>query len=279
MTTMLQSDPRDGAIPRATKSGARIKVDSVSHAFSKPDGAGDVVALNDVSLEIPPGQFVALVGPSGCGKTTVLNMIAGLMQPLAGQVLIDTDPIVGPSRHTGYMFARDGLLPWRNAQSNVEAGLTIRGMGRGPRRDRAKEMLELVGLGEFGESYPRQLSQGMRQRVAIARTLAMDPDTLLMDEPFAALDAQTKLRVQAEFINIWEGSGKTVVFVTHDLSEAVLLADRIIVFAPRPGRIVHDIEVSLPRPRNIETLRFDKTYEELHERLWHALKMEESDEH
>jgi NitT/TauT family transport system ATP-binding protein len=270
--TVINAKPEARHAPPDSKNGARIEIQGVSHAFSKNGQSAPVVALDDVDLEIPAGQFVAFVGPSGCGKTTLLNMIAGLLHPLVGTIRVNDDTIDGPSRHTSFMFARDGLLPWRTALQNVELGLEIRHMSRRDRATRAREVLALVGLADFETSFPHQLSQGMRQRVAIARTLATEPDTVLMDEPFAALDAQTKIRIQSEFIRIWEGSGQTVVFVTHDLSEAILLADRVITFAPRPGRIVDDIQIDLPRPRNIEELRFDPRYVDTYAALWDTLK-------
>ncbi|GAA0711012.1 ABC transporter ATP-binding protein [Dactylosporangium roseum] len=244
----------------------------MSHAFTTAGGEAPTVALENVSLEIGVGEFVALVGPSGCGKTTLLNAIAGLLKPLSGEVSINGDIVRAPSRHTGYIFARDALMPWRTARENAEIGLELRGVGRAQRRERATATLESVGLAKYAHAYPRQLSQGMRQRVALARTLATDPDTMLLDEPFAALDAQTRIRVQAEFARVLEGSGKTVVLVTHDLAEAVLLADRVVVLAPSPGRIVCEVTVDLPRPRDVETLRFDPRYQQLHEELWLALK-------
>jgi NitT/TauT family transport system ATP-binding protein len=172
------------------------------------------------------------------------------------------------------MFARDGLLPWRSAHANVELGLELRGIPARERRSRADELLDVVGLTGFGSSYPGQLSQGMRQRVALARTLSLRPDLLLMDEPFAALDAQTKLIVQEEFIKVWEGSGMTVIWVTHDLEEAVALSDRVIVFSARPGRIKSDSWVDLERPRNIEEVRFLPEFQEVHSRIWSDLRDE-----
>jgi NitT/TauT family transport system ATP-binding protein len=260
-----------GASRTLGRSGATITVDHVSHAFALAGGEDELV-LDQVSFEIPSGEFVALVGPSGCGKTTVLNFMAGLIAPLSGQVVINGDVITRPTRHTGYMFARDALLPWRTAIANVESGLEIRRVAAKERRERAQNALDLVGLGSFAQHYPKQLSQGMRQRVAVARTLAMDPDTLLMDEPFAALDAQTRIRVQGEFTRIWENSNKTVVLVTHDLSEAVLMADRVIVLAARPGRIVADIAIDLERPRDVEELRFSTRFLELNSQVYEALK-------
>ena len=207
-----------------------------------------MMALDHVSFDVPRGQFLALVGASGCGKTTILNMAAGLIQPVAGSVMVNGERLLKPSRRTGYMFARDGLLPWRSARSNLEVGLELRGVPPEERARRGTALLEMIGLASFANAYPWQLSQGMRQRVALARTLAIDPDTLLMDEPFAALDAQTKLMLQAEFLRVWERDRKTVLFVTHDLAEAVALADRVILI--EDGRIALDENIVLARPRS-----------------------------
>lgn len=269
----------DAVIPPAAATSAAldfaIRVEGVSHAFPSPDGK-PVLALDDVSFNVPKGQFLALVGASGCGKTTILNMAAGLVHPVGGTVLVDGERVTKPSRRTGYMFARDGLLPWRSARHNIEVGLELRGMPAEERERHGTRLLEMIGLSAFGRAWPWQLSQGMRQRVALARTLAIDPDTLLMDEPFAALDAQTKLMLQAEFLRVWERDRKTVLFVTHDLSEAVALADRVIVLTRRPGRIQADIEIDLPRPRDPERIRFDQRYLKLSEQVWQALKAGEA---
>lgn len=260
---------------RTVASPLAIHVEAVSHAFATP-GSAATLALDDVSFDVPKGQFLALVGASGCGKTTILNMVAGLIQPVAGNIMVNGERVMKPSRRTGYMFARDGLLPWRSARSNIEVGLELRGVAPDERARRGMQLLDMIGLGAFGHAYPRQLSQGMRQRVALARTLAIDPETLLMDEPFAALDAQTKLMLQAEFLRIWERDRKTVVFVTHDLSEAVALSDRVIVLTRRPGRIQADIAIDLPRPRDPERIRFDPHYLKLSEQVWQALKAGEA---
>jgi NitT/TauT family transport system ATP-binding protein len=242
-----------------------------------------LTALSGVNLDVPDGQFVALVGASGCGKTTLLNMLAGLRHPTEGEILVAGRPPSLPNLDIGYMFARDALLPWRTARNNVELPLERRGWSASRRRERSNEMLELVGLKGRESQYRLQLSQGMRQRVALARTLAADPSILLMDEPFAALDARTKLTLQAEFLRIWElhqGSDrrKTVIFVTHDLQEAVLLADRVVVMLPNPGRIADDRVIDLPRPRADDlgevmfTDSFKKTARELFERLEGAIE-------
>lgn len=230
-----------------------IAFEGVRKVFGGPDGE-PIEALQQVDLTIEAGQFVALVGASGCGKTTLLNMIAALIKPSSGTVRIDGESPKLPNLNIGYMYARDALLPWRSSVDNVTLPLETRGWSKAKRYDRAREMLSLVGLGGREQQYRSQLSQGMRQRVALARTLASDPPILLMDEPFAALDARTKLTLQAEFLRIWEqhqGSDqhKTVVFVTHDLQEAVLLADRVIVMLPHPGRVANDRIIDLPRPR------------------------------
>lgn len=250
-----------------------IRVDHVSHSFESNEGRG-VLAVDDVSLEIPRGQFISVVGPSGCGKTTVMNMIAGLIQPTEGRVTIDGKPCNATNRHIGYMFARDGLMPWRSAQKNVEFGLELRGVGRRERHERSRELLQTVGLEGFARHFPKQLSQGMRQRVAVARTLAIDPEIFLLDEPFAALDAQTRVLLQNEFLEIWEKLGNTVVFVTHDLTEAIALADRVIVFSARPGRIKLDIAVDIPRPRDVATIRFEEKFNDISETIWQVLRDE-----
>lgn len=231
-----------------------ILVDGVRVEFAgRSSDHETVTALSRVDLEIASGEFVAFVGASGCGKTTLLNVIAGLLRPTAGRVTVAGVELTRPLPTTGYMFARDGLLPWRTIRRNVEVGLEHRNVPKAQRRARTKELLAQVGLAEFASAYPRQLSQGMRQRAALARTLATNPRLLLMDEPFAALDARTKLHIQREFLRIWEAEGaserQTVVFVTHDLQEALLLADRVVVMLPRPGRVAVDQTIGLPRPR------------------------------
>lgn len=247
-----------------------IEVDRVRHEYVTRN-KGRVLALDDVSVTVPRGQFVAIVGPSGCGKTSVLNMIAGLLAPTRGAVYLNGQQVQGTNRSVGYMFARDGMLPWRTAQTNVAFGLEVRGTSKSDRLALADSLLRRVGLGGFERAFRSQLSHGMRQRVALARTLAIDPDVFLLDEPFGALDAQTRIRLQEEFVRLWENTGKTVVLVTHDISEAVAMADRVIVFSGRPGRIISDVLVDLPRPRDIEGVRYDEKFVRIARRLWRDL--------
>ena len=256
-----------------------ITVRGVTHEFGRPRGdaaARRMNALEDIDLVVPRGQFLAIVGPSGCGKTTLMNMMAGLIQPSSGVVTRDDRPATSLARNVGYMFARPGLLPWRSARGNVELGLEFRGMRKSSARQTASELLDQVGLSRFEASLPAELSQGMRQRVALARVLALDPDYLLMDEPFGALDAQTKLVIQDLFIRIWEGTGKTVIFVTHDLVEAAAMADRVIVMTASPGRIKADLTMPFERPRDLDGLRFDPKFQEISAEVWAALKDEVS---
>jgi NitT/TauT family transport system ATP-binding protein len=259
------------ALPAA--SPPAVQLTGVSVQFSVP-GRGDLLAVDNIDLTAQQGEFVAIVGPSGCGKTTVLNMLAGLMKASAGRVERHGKPVTGPSRDIGYMLARSALTPWRTARRNVELGLEIHGVGRAERKQRALELLELLRIEQFADAYPSQLSHGMQQRVAIARTLAIDPDLWLMDEPFGALDAQTRVKVQSEFLTLWEGSPKTVIFVTHDLSEAVLLADRVIVMTARPAKIKCDVRIDVERPRRPADQLFDPCLEKIERDIWEELRSE-----
>jgi len=249
-----------------------IGVFDVSHGFER-NGAV-VRALSEVNLTIEAGQFVSIVGPSGCGKTTLLQMIGGLVLPRVGKLTLDGEEIIAPPASAGYMLARDALLPWRTARANVEFGLEIRGVDAQRRRELSTEWLGRVGLAEFADARFNELSQGMRQRVAIARTLAMNPGVLLMDEPFAALDAQTRMFQQQEFLALWEQSRATVVLVTHDLAEAILLSDRVLIMSHRPGRIVSDVAIDIPRPRAREMEHGDATYGRYYQLLSDQLRHE-----
>lgn len=267
MTGTTEASLRSTEIPA-------VELDNVSLVFGGNSAHDRVLALDSVSLKIPTGEFVAIVGPSGCGKTTILNMLAGLLNPTSGEVRRHGKVVTGPSRDIGYMLARSALAPWRSARKNVELGLEINGTPRRERSARALDLLEKVGLAQFAGHFPSQLSQGMRQRVAIARTFAIQPDLWLLDEPFAALDAQTRILVQSQFLDLWSDSKKTVILVTHDLEEAVLLADRVIVIGSRPGYVKSDTKVDIPRPRNIDDLRFDQRFSEIEHQIWKELRDE-----
>ena len=212
-------------------------------------------ALRDINLSVETGEFIAVVGPSGCGKTTFLRIIAGLEPRTSGTIMLDDRALQGPGRSRGFVFQNDSLLPWRSVLGNALIGPEVAGTLGPKERQRTLDLLKLVGLGGFEDYYPRQLSGGMRQRVNLARALAIDPDILLMDEPFASLDAQTREIMQTELLRIWEKGRKTVLFVTHQIDEAVFLADRVLVLARRPGRLQESVEIKLPRPRSLEIKR------------------------
>ena len=220
---------------------AQIEIDRVSHIYRPPRGR-PVTALGNVSLEVSDREFVALLGPSGCGKSTLLYLVGGFLPVEQGTIRVEGKPIAGPGPDRGIVFQHFALFPWKTVIQNVLYGLEKQGMARDERLHRAREFIDLVGLGGFEDSYPSQLSGGMKQRAAIARTLAIDPRILLMDEPFGALDAQTRSLMQAELLRIWQRSRKTVIFVTHDVHEAVFLAERIAVMSARPGHIKEIVE-------------------------------------
>ncbi|MGH3280425.1 MAG: ABC transporter ATP-binding protein [Trebonia sp.] len=230
-----------------------------------------IVALRGLSLAVDEGSFVCVLGRSGSGKSTLLNMMAGLLRPTEGQVRYRGAPVTGPNPTVGYLTQADTLMPWRDVRRNIEMPLEIRGIPRAARRDRAAELVAAVGLRGFESHYPRELSGGMRRRASLARMLSSEPDTLLLDEPFGALDAYLRREMQDELLRLWSGSGRTVVFVTHDIEEALVLADRVVLLGPL-GRIVADVQVDLPRPRDSDELRVDERFVALHRRLSAALK-------
>lgn len=233
---------------------------------------GSVVeAVSDVDVAIKRGEIVCIVGPSGCGKSTMLNMISGLMEPSEGDVIYDGNPVSGPNTRVGYITQKDNLMPWKTVRANTAMSLEIQGKPKSEINERVDQILDLVGLSGFQESYPSELSGGMRKRVTLARTLVYDPDTLLADEPFGALDAQLKLVLQEELLRIAAATGKTVVFVTHDITEAITIGDRVLVFTRRPGRIRLSRDIPLPRPRDVFRMRFSEGFGELHEELWSML--------
>ncbi len=232
-----------------------VTIQGLGKAFPKEDGTA-TQALEGVSLEIRDEEFVCLVGPSGCGKTTLLRIIAGLETATAGSVTVDGRAVTGPDPKRGMVFQEYSLFPWRRVIDNVAFGLEMKGVPREERRRTADHYLDMVGLSQFRDAYPFELSGGMRQRVAIARALANDPDVLLMDEPFGALDAQTRNRMQKELLSLWEQTKKTIVFVTHSVDEAVYLSDRIVVLSPRPGSVREVIDIPWSRPRDRTSAEF-----------------------
>ncbi len=221
-----------------------------------------VVALESLDVAIEPGQFVSFVGPSGCGKSTLLNMIAGLLPSTTGQVLIYGDPVISPSRRVGFMFQTPVLLPWRTTENNVLLPAEVFGMNMREMREKARSVIQAVGLADFVKAYPRQLSGGMQQRVALARVLTYEPEVLLMDEPFGALDEFTREAMNLELLRITGESDITVLFVTHNITEAVFVADRVVVMTPRPGKVSGIVPVPLPRPREIQVMH-DRRFSDL----------------
>ena len=233
---------------------------------------GEVLAVDDVSIDIEEGEFVSIVGPSGCGKTTILNLLTGLVPLEAGEIsILGKRPSAG-NPDVAYMLARDSLLPWRSTLGNASYGLEVRGVAREPREAKARELLARVGLKDFEHHWPKQLSHGMRQRAALARTFCLDSPVLLMDEPFGALDAQTKLQLEDLLLELWNAERRTVVFITHDLAEAVALSDRVVVMSARPGRIVQQMPVGLPRPRSVRALQKSHEFHDIYSNLWEALE-------
>jgi NitT/TauT family transport system ATP-binding protein len=235
-------------------------------------------ALLPIDLDVGRQEIVVLLGPSGCGKSTVLNLVAGLMQPTAGVVSYDGAPVTGPNHRVGYMTQADTLLPWRTVARNVRLPLELNARADSARDNDARvaEMLDLVGLTNFGDHYPAELSGGMRKRAALARMLIYRPETLLLDEPFGALDAQLKIVMQRELLRLAERLGTSIVFVTHDLTEAIAIGDRIVVFGGRPGRIRTVHRSPFGRPRDPLTIRFEADFAQLHERLWSELEVDEA---
>ena len=257
-----------------TEAGAiQFKRVSVEYPDRKTDGT--FTALKDVSFSVQEGEFVSVVGPSGCGKSTLLNLVAGLLAPSQGKIVYHGSAVVGVNTNVGYITQQDNLLPWQSTEKNVELPLRLRRVPVSERDRIVERWINTVGLKGFESHFPRELSGGMRKRASIARTLAYDPETLLLDEPFGALDAQLRIVMQDELLRIWtEAANKTVLFITHDLAEAVALSDRVVVLSGRPGTVLAEVEIPLPRPRQIRELRFTPEFNQLHERLWKALEHE-----
>ncbi|MEY9359227.1 NitT/TauT family transport system ATP-binding protein [Bradyrhizobium yuanmingense] len=256
---------------QAAAARTRIAVQGLAKRFNA--SGREFVAVDDVSFEVKQGEFVALLGPSGCGKSTILNMVAGLLPRSGGRILIDGDSVetgeVNP--RVGYVFQRDTLFPWRTVEQNIGYGLEIAGMPKSERAGRVATAVEKAGLAGFAQSFPRMLSGGMRQRVALMRTLILEPEILLMDEPFGALDTHTKLEMHKTLLEIWERERQTVLFVTHDLGEALTLASRIILLSARPGRLKEDFDVAIPRPRDPVAVRETAEFARLYSHIWHSL--------
>jgi NitT/TauT family transport system ATP-binding protein len=241
---------------------AKLTLKNLSLTY-KANGSSRLLALDGIDLKVKPGEFLCIVGPSGCGKSTLLHVIAGLQQPTAGHVLVDDNLMDGPGTDRILIFQELGLFPWLPVSENVEFGMKMKGIARAERQEKVQYYLRLVHLAQFKDSYIHQLSGGMRQRVALARALATEPDVLLMDEPFAALDAQTRDLLHDELERIWAETGRTIVFVTHNVREAVRLGDRVALFTFRPGRIKREYKVDLPRPRHLEDVTVAKSAREI----------------
>jgi NitT/TauT family transport system ATP-binding protein len=255
---------------------AALTLNGIACTFASRDDPGQrYTAVSDVTLTVGAGEFVAVVGPTGCGKSTLLNVAAGLLAPSAGAVQVFGNPLEGVNRRAGYMFQADSLMPWRTAQQNVMAGLEFRGVALADARALADEWLKRVGLGEFGDRYPHQLSGGMKKRTSLAQTLALDPDIILMDEPFSALDIQTRQLMENEVLALWQAKKKAVLFITHDLDEAIAMSDRVVVMSAGPAsRPIGEFAVDLARPRDVAEIKTSPRFVELHAAIWAVLRDE-----
>ena len=254
---------------------AQTKLQAVGlrHEYYQPRTGGRLLALDQINLEVNEGEFVTIVGPSGCGKTTFINLCDGLLKPTAGHITIDGKTVTGPGIDRGMVFQDSCLMPWRTVLKNVIFGLECQGLDNPEGVERARGFIKLVGLQGFEDHYPHELSGGMQQRCNLARALTVDPKILIMDEPFAALDAQTRSFMQLELLRIWAETKKTVIFVTHMIAEAVLLSDRVIVFSHRPGTIRSEFDIALPRPRNMD-IKSDPQFLHLENQIWKLIEQE-----
>jgi NitT/TauT family transport system ATP-binding protein len=253
---------------------AAVELKNVTCQFAG-SGGGTYTAVSNVDLRIEDAEFVAVVGPTGCGKSTLLNVASGLLEPSSGDVLVFGKPLAGLNRQSAYLFQADALMPWRTALDNIAAGLLFRKMRKAEAEAQARDWLARVGLRAHADRYPHQMSGGMRKRVALAQALILDPPILLMDEPFSALDIQTRQLMEDELLQLWSVNRKSVIFVTHDLEEAISLADRVVVLAAGPGtRPVAEFNITLPRPREVSEIRMTQDFLELHTAIWQVLKKE-----
>ena len=251
----------------------KLKATGLRHEYYQPRTGGRLLALDNIDLQVDDGEFVTIVGPSGCGKTTFINLCDGLLKPTAGRIEIDGVTVTKPGTDRGMVFQDSCLMPWRTVFKNVIFGLECQRLDNGEGQARAKEFIKLVGLAGFEEHFPHELSGGMQQRCNLARALTVDPKILIMDEPFAALDAQTREIMQSELLRIWRESKKTVLFITHQINEAIYLADRVIVFAARPGRVKATIKIDLPRPRDL-SLKRDMRFLKYEDQVWNLIEEE-----
>lgn len=254
---------------------AALALDRITCTFVSRDGSGRFTAVQDTSLAIAPGEFVSVVGPTGCGKSTLLNVGAGLLAPSSGQVKVFGQPLAGINSRAGYMFQGEALLPWRSALDNVIAGLQFAGQPRAESIERGREWMRRVGLGGFEDRYPHQMSGGMRKRTMLAQTLIRDPDIILMDEPFSALDIQTRQLMENEVLELWMAKRKAVLFITHDLDEAIAMSDRVVVLSAGPAtHPIGEFAIDLPRPRDVAEVRTHPRFVELHAAIWAVLREE-----
>ena len=249
----------------------KVRIDHVGKVYETRDGERQ--ALQDVSLDIAENEFVCVVGPSGCGKSTLLSIIAGLEDPTSGQVTLDGRPVTGPGPERGVVFQQYALFPWLTVADNVAFGLKLKGATAAERKETVQRALEAVNLADFADAYPKELSGGMKQRVAIARAYAVDPEVLLMDEPFGALDAQTRTQLQQDLLGTWQRSKKTCFFITHDVEEAVVLAQRVVIMSARPGRVMEVVDIDLPYPRPPE-IRTEPRFLNYKNRIWNEVYRE-----
>lgn len=248
-----------------------IEISGVTKSFDKKDG--QFLALDEVNLTVDKNEFICVVGPSGCGKTTLMNIIAGLYPPSTGTVRVRGELVTGPGKGKGVVFQQYALYPWLTVEKNVEFGLKMKGVAKAERQETARKYIKIVGLEKFASSFPKELSGGMKQRVAIARAYATNPEVLLMDEPFGALDAQTRAQLQENLLNTWQQERKTCFFITHDVEEAVLLSTKIIIMSAGPGRIREIVDVNLPYPRNQET-KLTPEFNEMKNSIWNKVYKE-----
>jgi len=256
-----------------SSSSPAIQITGVTRRFLTPEGTFNT-AMHDFSLTVKRGEFVCVVGPTGCGKSTTLNLVTGLITPSAGQVQVMGQPVNGIDRRVGFVFQSDALFPWRNVLDNVAAGPRYRGVSKAEANDKARHWIARVGLGKFETLYPHQLSGGMRKRVALAQTFINEPEILLLDEPFSALDVQTRTVMQDELLKLWSGTQASVVFVTHDLEEAVALADQVVVLTASPATVKKVHTIDLPRPRVMSEIRYEQKFIDIARRIWDDLREE-----